>query len=153
MSAASDFFENKLIDWLFRGQQIGITGAGTGLGPSTLYIGLVTTTPTDASPGTEVPFTNNYARVAIASSLANWAGTQQPGSTTASSGTSGTTSNNITVQFLVPSGSWGTVTHFTIRDAATAGNLLFYGALQAQRAIIASQDVNFAPGTLQVTVA
>jgi hypothetical protein len=151
--SASDSFENKVIDWLFRGQSLGITGASAnvGSGPSTLYIGLTTTAPTDSSGGTEVSG-NNYARVAINSTLANWAGTQGPGSTTVSTGTSGITSNNIKVQFNVPSGPWGTVTHFTVRDALVSGNLLFYGALQTPRAIVADQDVNFPPGTLQVTV-
>ena len=32
MSAASDNFENKLIDWLLRGQAIGLAGASAGAG-------------------------------------------------------------------------------------------------------------------------
>ena len=41
MGSKSDFLENKLIDWFFRAQAIGITGASAaaGTGPATLYDG------------------------------------------------------------------------------------------------------------------
>lgn len=76
MSAFSDLAENKIIDWLFRGQALGINGAtaAAGTGPATLYVALLTSASTDAAAGTEVAG-NAYARVAVTSSLANWAGT------------------------------------------------------------------------------
>jgi len=136
MAAFTDFAENKIIDWLFRGQAIGITGASAaaGTGPTSLYIGLFTTNPTDSTAGTEVSG-GSYARVTVASSLANWAGTQAAASTVASSGTSGTTSNNGTVTFPAPTANWGVVTGFGIFDASTAGNLLVYGALTTSKTI------------------
>jgi hypothetical protein len=138
MAAFTDFFENKLLDFLFRGAAL--TGVATataaaGTGPATLYIGLFTVAPTDSTAGTEVSG-GNYARVAVTSSTTNWAGTQSAGSTTASSGTGGTTSNNSTITFNTPSANWGTVTSFGIFDASTAGNLLIYGNLGV------SKDIN-----------
>lgn len=136
MAAFSDFAENKLIDWLFRGQALGITGAsaGAGSGPTALYVGLLTSTPTDSTAGTEVSG-GSYARVTVNSSLANWAGTQGAGTTTASSGTSGTTSNNNAITFPAPTANWGTVTGVAVYDAASGGNLLFYSALTASKTV------------------
>lgn len=126
MAGMSDYLENKLIDWLLRGQ--------TFTPPATVYVALFTAAPSDAGGGTEVSG-GSYARVAVASSLANWAGTQAAASTVASSGTSGGTSNNGAVTFPAPTANWGVVTHFAIYDASTAGNLLFYGALSTSKTI------------------
>ncbi len=127
MSAMSDYLENKLVDHIFRAQSFSA--------PATLYVALVTAAPSDSGGGTEVSG-GSYARVAVTSSLANWAGTQSAGSTVASSGTGGQTSNNAAITFPAPSGAnWGTVTHFGIFDAASSGNLLFHGALTASKTI------------------
>jgi hypothetical protein len=136
MAALSDFLENKLIDFLFRGQAIGITGAsaGAGSGPTNLYVGLFTVNPSDTGGGTEVTG-GSYARVTVASSLANWAGTQAAASTTASSGTSGTTSNNGSITFPTPTASWGVITGFGIFDALSGGNLLIWGSLSTNKTV------------------
>lgn len=126
MAAMTDYLENKLIDQLFRGQAYAF--------PATLYIGLLTAAPSDSAAGTEVAG-GAYARVAVASSLSNWAGTQAAASTTASSGTGGTTSNNGAITFPAPTANWGSVTHFAIYDAASAGNMLVWGALTAAKTV------------------
>lgn len=141
MAALSDRLENCLIDWLFRAQAPanatnGITGASAtaGSGPATLWVGLFTATPSDTGGGTEVSG-GSYARVAITSSLANWAGTQAAASTTASTGTSGTTSNNAAITFPAPSANWNTITSFGIFDAVSGGNLLVWGALTTSKTV------------------
>jgi len=149
----SDFLENKLLDWLFRGQAIGITGASAaaGTGPANLYIGLFTTNPTDGTSGTEVTG-NAYARVAVASSLANWAGTQAALSTVASSGTSGTTSNNGVLSFPTPSASWGTVNGMAIFDAASGGNMLIWSGLTQSKLINSGDSVTFPASSLSFQI-
>ncbi len=136
MAAWTDFAENKIIDWFFRGQALGITGAsaGAGSGPTSLYVGLLTSSPADPGGGTEVTG-GSYARVAVSSALANWAGTQAAASTTASSGTSGTTSNNGAITFPAPTANWGSVTHWAIYDASTGGNMLIYAALNTAKTV------------------
>ena len=136
MAAFTDFAENKLIDFLFRGQALGITGASAaaGTGPATLYLALFTAAPTDTGGGTEVTG-GSYARVSVTSAMANWAGTQAAASTVASSGTTGTTSNNAAVTFPAPTAAWGVVTSFGVFDAAAAGNLLIYGNLSANKTV------------------
>ena len=126
MGMFTDYFENKLIDWIYRGQTYAI--------PSTWYIGLLTAAPTDSTTGTEVSG-GSYARVAATRSLAKWAGTQGAGTTAASSGTSGTTSNNEVFAFPVPSGNWGVVTHVGIWDSLTGGNLCIFGALTVPKTV------------------
>jgi hypothetical protein len=143
MAAMSDYLENKIIDWLFRGQ--------TYTPPATLHVGLLTAAPGETGGGTEVAG-NAYARVAVASSLANWAGTQAAASTTASSGTNGTTSNNGAIAFPTPTASWGTVGHFGVYDAATGGNLMFYGALNNAKTINVGDDVRFPISSLSVQI-
>jgi hypothetical protein len=136
MAAMSDFLENKVLDFLFRGQALGITGASAaaGTGPTSVYLALLTAAPSDTGGGTEVTG-GSYARATVASSLANWAGTQAAASTTASSGATGTTSNNGTITFPAPTATWGTITHFGIYDATTTGNLLFWGALTTSKTV------------------
>lgn len=145
MSSMTDYLENKLVDHIFRGQ--------TFTAPTNLYIALFTAAPSDAGGGTEVSG-NGYARATVANSLANWAGTQSSGSTTASTGTGGVTSNNGVVTFATPTGAgWGTVTHMAIFDAVSGGNMLFQGALGASKTINAGDTVSYAAGTLTVTFA
>lgn len=150
MSAFSDFAENKLIDWFFRAQAIGISGAtaGAGTGPATLYVALLTAAPSDTGGGTEVSG-GSYARVAVTSSLANWAGTQGAGTTVASSGTSGTTSNNNSITFPAPTANWGSITHAAVYDASSGGNLIAHGALGTAKTVNNGDPApSFAAGAL-----
>lgn len=154
MAAMSDKLENSFIDWFFRGQALGITGAsaGAGTGPTNLYVGLLTAAPSDTGGGTEVTG-GSYARVTVASSLANWAGTQAAASTTASTGTSGTTSNNGAITFPAPTANWGSVTHLGIYDASSSGNLLYWSPLTVSKTVNNGDAApSFAPATLSVQV-
>lgn len=124
--ALTDYAENKIVDAVLRGQTLGA--------PATGYVALYTACPTDSTAGTEVTG-GSYARVAIVSSLANWAGTQGAGTTVASSGTGGTTSNNVVITFPTPTANWGTVACWGITDAATVGNLWIYSTLTVSKTI------------------
>ena len=144
MAALSNYLENKLVDQIFRGQAYTF--------PTTTYLALYTVTPTaTAGSGTEVTG-GAYARVAVTGSLANWAGTQGAGTTVASSGTSGATSNNIVITFPAPTAAWGVVTGFSIMDALTAGNELFYGALTVSKTVNNGDSApSFAAAALALT--
>ena len=143
MSAFSNYVENKLIDLLLRGQ--------TFTPPSPVYVALFTAAPSDAGGGTEVSG-NNYSRASVTASLANWAGTQGAGTTSASSGTSGQTSNNAAVNFPTPSDAWGQVTHWAVFDAASSGNMLFWAPLTTPQTISSGNAVGFAIASLTLTV-
>jgi hypothetical protein len=144
MSQMTNYLENKLVDHLFRGQTL--------TAPSSLHVSLHTANPGETG-ASELPATGGYARAAVTSSLANWAGTQSAGSTAASSGTGGQTSNNDVISFPTPSADWGTVTHFAVWDAASDGNPLLYGALSIAKTINEGDSISFAAGALTVTFA
>lgn len=124
--AASNFFVNKLLDATLRGQ-----AAYT---PATTYLAIATSTGSSAACGTEATYTG-YARVAVTSSLANWAGTQGAGTTSVSSGTSGQSSNNIVVTFGAPTSGPTVATSLCLFDAASGGNLIFQTALTTSKTI------------------
>lgn len=138
-AALSDYLENKLIDHVFRGQAY--------TAPTTIYVALYTSACSDSAAGTEVSG-GSYARPGVTSSLANWAGTQAAGSTTASSGAGGTTSNNGVITFATPSAGWGTVTHIGLVDAVTGGNLLVCTALTIGKTINSGDTVSFPAASL-----
>ena len=77
--------------------------------------------------------TGSYARIGIASTLVDWAGTQGATTTSPSTGTSGTTSNNANVTFAVPTADWAAapaaVWGIALYDALSGGNLLSFGPI------------------------
>lgn len=127
-----------------------VTTAGTSAAAqSTLYPGVNGEAITDgtavmteqaavlrAGTAVEASYTG-YARSNTAASLANWAGTQSAGSTTASSGTGvPTTSNNATLTFGTsatsgPSYVWAAA----FFDATSAGNMLMIEPLTTVKTI------------------
>ena len=125
-ASLSDFAENKIVDATLRGQALGA--------PASFFIALYTACPTDSTAGTEVTG-GSYARVSVTSALVSWAGTQAAASVLASSGTSGTTSNNMAITFPAPTASWGVVTCVGWMDASTVGNLWIYNALSVNKTI------------------
>lgn len=138
--ALTDYAENKIQDYLFRAQASGI--------PASWYVGLDTVACGETGSGTEVTG-GSYARVAVTSSLANWAGTQSAGSTTASSGTGGTISNNNAITFPAPTANWGSVTSVRVWDATTSGNAwLCFNLTTAKTVNNGDAAPSFAAGSL-----
>lgn len=146
-----------------------VTTAGTTAGSSPAYPGATgeiitdgTAQLTEQSAALESSTNMNevtgggYARVSVACSLAAWAGTQGAGTTIASSGTSGQTSNNSAITFsqatanwnAAPEGIWG----FALYDAASAGNLLRFGGLSTVANILNTNTANFPAGTLVIKI-
>jgi hypothetical protein len=135
MGSKTDYLEEKWLDHTLRGT--------TYTAPAAVYSALFTAIPSDAGGGTEVSG-NGYSRVEVNPLDANWA---------APAGGNGVTSNVSAITFPTPSASWGTVTHFGIFDAASAGNLLFQGSLGSGKVINSGDTVSFAAGALQLSFA
>lgn len=121
----TDYYENKIVDDLFR---------GTAYTPGNVHVGLMTAAANcDTGSVTEVSG-GSYARVSVTKADASWKGTH--GSATgASSGTSGTISNAAAITFPAPTANWGTVTHFGLWDASSGGNLLVCKSLTTSKTI------------------
>ena len=128
MAAMSNYLENALINATLRN-----TSYTT---PSTVYVGLYTTDPTDANTGTEVTG-GSYARKAA----------------TFGAPSNGVSTISSAIEFDQATANWGTVTHFGILDASTSGNLLYHGALTASKTIDTGDVFKFATSALTVTLA
>ena len=131
MAGFSDYLENKTLTHIFGGTAY--------TAPGTLYVALYTAAPSDTGGGTEVSG-GSYARKSM------------PDMTV--SGTSPTTATNgAAVEFVTATGSWGTVTHVGVFDAATSGNLMAWAALTASKAVASGDVFRFDAGDLDITLA
>lgn len=129
---ASNYLENKLLGLLFGSTAYSV--------PANLYIALFTAAPDDTGGGTEVAG-GSYARAAVTNNSTNF-----PVPTT------GTSSNANAITFAQATASWGTVTHFGIFDASSAGNLLVWGALTVPKTVANNDTVSFAAGQLEISL-
>lgn len=135
--AFSNYLEEKILKHIF--------GLGTFTKPSSVYVGLATATISDTTTGTTVtePSTGAYARVALTNDATNWP---------AAAGTPTAKKNGDVITFPEATASWGTVTHFFIADAATAGNILIYGQLSTQKVIDSGDIPRFNAESLSITL-
>jgi hypothetical protein len=124
----SNYLEGALINAVLRNTSY--------TSPATVYLALYTTDPTDADSGTEVSG-NAYVRQSI----------------TFGAPSNGVSTNTAAIEFPQATGSWGTVAYVGIRDASTAGNLLFHTALDASKTIATGDVFRVAIGSLSVTLA
>jgi len=132
MSGLVDTKENQVLDALL--------GAAT-LMPDPVYIGLMTSEPNDDGTGVVEPVGNGYSRVSVANTLGEWP---------AAVGGSKSNANNIL--FPTATGGWGTVTHYGIFDAVSAGNLLAFGPLNVPRTVVLDDQFRFLSGALVMTL-
>jgi len=129
MSAMTDYLEDKLLNHTFR--NLAFTP------PTTVYLALFTAAPGETGGGTEVSG-GDYARQAITF------GAPSP---------SGTIKNSADITFPTATADWGTITHVAIMDAATAGNMLVYGALTVQKVVGTGDIFRVTTNNLTVTFA
>lgn len=128
MAEMSNYLENALINATLRNTSY--------TSPTTVYLALYTTDPTDADTGTEVSG-GSYARQSI----------------TMGAPSNGVSTNSADIEFPQATGSWGTVAYIGIRDALTSGNLLYHTALDTSKTIDTGDIFKIATGSLSVTLA
>lgn len=130
----ADYLEGKILDH--------VLGGGDFTRPASVYVGILTTAPTDSGGGVEVSG-GAYARVALTNNATNWP---------ASSGTNPTIkANGTAVTFPRATAAWGTVQAFGIFDASTSGNLLFWGTLTTPKVVAIDDTPSFGVGALTIT--
>ena len=127
MGSISNFLELELLDHVFQ------VAAYT---PPTIYIALSTADPTDDASGIAEPVANGYARKAHA--------TWNAAATRA-------ITNNGVITFAQASGAWGTITHYAIYDALSAGNMLAHGSLATGKAVVTGNTPSIANVEISVT--
>jgi hypothetical protein len=130
MGSFSDYWENEILDHIF--------GKGS-YTPPTVYVALSTADPTDAGSGLSEPSGDGYARKQTSASDWNTA-------------SGGALDNANEIAFNEATGSWGTITHFALMDAASGGNMLGHGALSESKTIGSGDTAKFAAGDLDVSL-
>lgn len=139
MAGKSDYLENRILDHFY--------GATASTAPATIYVGLVTTLPNDAStsgalsPGVEVTG-GSYARVAVTSNATNWP-----------AAAAGAKANGTAITFPAPTAAWGVIVGFFLSDVASgAGNILHWGAITPNKTVNNGDPApSFAVGDLDIT--
>ena len=133
MGSFGDFLELEILDNYFGGQDYEA--------PANLYIALSTADPTDDNSGIAEPVGGSYARKQVTNNKTTW-----------DVAANGALANAIVIEFAEATGSWGTITHFAIFDAASGGNMLAHGALSASKVVESGDIVRFPIGDLDVTL-
>lgn len=109
--------------------------------PATMYIGLSSTTPTDAGGNITEPSGGAYAR--LATTAADWS---------AATGTAPATKTNTAVfTFATATANWvasANLTYFLLMDALTAGNCLAFGALGTAKPVLNGDTPSFPAASL-----
>lgn len=127
MGSISDFLENELLDHVFN--------VGSYSPPATVYLGLSTADPTDDASGLAEPSGNGYVRKAI----------------TFSGGTTRTIRQAADVTFDQATGSWGTLSHWGVFDAESAGNMLSHGQLGTSKAVVSGNTPSVSAPQIQIS--
>jgi hypothetical protein len=128
MAEMSNYLENALINVTLR--------ATAYTAPTTVYVGLYTSDPTDANTGTEVSG-GSYVRTAV----------------TFGAPSDGVTTNSAAVEFPQATADWGVVGWIGILDASTSGNLLYHSPLDVSKTISSGDVLRISIGALSVTLA
>lgn len=128
MAEISNYLENALINGTIRGT--------TYTAPTTVYVALYTSDPTDADTGTEITG-GSYARQSV----------------TFAAPSDGLSASNADVTFPQATANWGTVGWIGLRDALTAGNLLYHTQLTAAKTIETGDIFKIASTNLTVQLA
>ena len=128
MAELSNFLENELMDHILR--NLAYTS------PTTVYVALYTSDPTDADSGTEVSG-GSYARQSVAFGAPS----------------DGAADNSSDITFPTATANWGTVTHIGLHDAASSGNLLFHSPLAASKTVNNGDTFKINAGDLDVSLA
>lgn len=123
--AKSDYLEVNILNHVLR--------ATSYTSPSAVYLAAFTVAPTDAGGGTEVT---------------GGAYTRQTVTFGAPSGNQ--VSNSADILFPVATAGWGTIVHFGIFDAPSAGNMLYHTALAASRTIASGDQLRVPAAQLVV---
>lgn len=134
----SDFLENALIKALFRGV--------TYSPPATVYLALYTTAAGETLTGAVEVTGGSYARKALTTSPTGSSSFTDPG-------TGNSTSNTAAQTFTTATNpGWGTVVGVGLLDASSGGNLLWYGPLSANRAVLEGDTFSFAANDLACSI-
>ena len=135
-NAATTYLENKILSLIFKNNAGSFSSPG-----DSIYIGLATAVA-DAEAGTLTEATfGAYARQQVTASA--WT---VPSVSTDTQ----TASNSANIEYAASTGTSNTITHAFVADAATSGNILFIGALDANKTIGTGDIFRINAGNLSI---
>ena len=121
-NAATNYLERRLLHFLFKNNSLSFSSPG-----DSIYVGLCTAvSAAETGSVTEASF-GGYARQQVPA--ASWT------TIGADSTDTQTAKNTNAISFPASGGTNNTITHVFIADAASSGNILFVGALDASKTI------------------
>jgi hypothetical protein len=139
MAAFSDYLESGVLEHTLRGSSLPT--------PSTVYMALFSSDPTDASTGNELG-DSAYVRQDMAKG-----GTIASGWTAPSTSGEGKASSNANViQFPPIADGTVTATHYALYDSQIGGNMLYHGSFTVSKTLEINDVLSIAIGGLQVVV-
>jgi hypothetical protein len=135
-NAATTYLENKILSLIFKNNAGSFSSPG-----DSIYIGLATAVA-DAEAGTLTEATfGAYARQQVTASA--WT---VPSASTDTQ----TATNSANIEYAASTGTSNTITHAFVADAATSGNILFIGALDANKTIGTGDIFRINAGNLSI---
>ena len=135
MTAASDYLETTLLKHLMRNAGTNVANYDTS--SLSFFVSLHTGSPGEANDGSNEISGNDYARQSV----------------TFGAVTNNSVSNNNTVSFPPANGNYSAnVTDIGIYDAASGGNLLFYGTLSSPKTVTSGDVFQINSGSLTITL-
>ena len=104
-------------------------------GAGTFYLALFTSDPGEEGSGTEVSG-GAYARQPVTFGLPD----------------GGSMASSAAVEFPIITADWGTVSHWGLFDAATGGNLWWYGSITTPRQLLSGDIYRVPAGNLTLSM-
>jgi hypothetical protein len=123
-----------------------VMGKGTFTPNAQTWIGLSSTTPTDAGGNVTEPSGGSYARVALCTT-----GAGAPNLGAAAGVAPAEKSNSVAIAFPAATADWvsaANLTHFVLFNASTAGTCRAFGALAVAKPVLNGDTASFAIGAL-----
>lgn len=127
MAHLSDYFEQETLDWQWTTTSV--------TRPTTWFVALHTSAPSDASGATGELSGNGYTR--------------EQATFTRSASTMNLASD---ITFGPATAAWGSVTHFSIWTAASAGSFLAWNILSSARSVGSGDSAKFTTTNLTITL-
>lgn len=131
MAAASNWLEESILNYFFRNTAVAQ--------PTRVYLALYINDPTDADTGTEVSglgYTRQQVTFAVPTQV----------------GEKGSITNSQKIEFPIATEDWGNISHWAIRTAETAGNMLCRGNFRRTEKVQSGNRFTIDTNNLQITM-
>jgi hypothetical protein len=136
-NAATNYLERRILHYIFKNNSLSFSSPG-----DSIYVGLATAvSAAETGSLTEATFTN-YARQQVPA--ADWTTIGDDSTDTQ------TATNTSNIEFPASGGTTETITHVLVADALTSGNILFVGALDANKTIADGDIFRINAGNLTI---